>query len=967
MQNKALSTGQLWSGTGALHTLTGPASAPASAVRHVGAFLRRRCGTLEDAFSALDSKNVGAITLESFARSMEQLGYDSPLAETTRVFQAMDPGSTGSVGLQTFLVVLTEDAEEPRRYRGALTSGPDSGGGLAARSTDGKDIELAGKVAQLEARLEGEVAKVREFCERASVRHAELLEGRCLDVERETMRKVEQLEAKCLDIERVNVRHAELLEAKYIDAERANSRQAELLETKYMNLELAVARQAELLETQDVEQAIARKCEQLELKCRQWVIDANEPLEATAEACITGMKSVSDEFKHKVEAIQQHIELRLRDAELVAQQHELEIRTVAAKLDSNTSTDRGDLLSVQREVKDSLDLMRSSVEGTMQAFRGEMRAAIEQERTSGTERTRALARALSEEFERSILAQAIACARSEAMTMASGVFAKEIEIWHKEKESSLRNVHSELVGNIHCELAQLAERLSLTEDRMKSLAVPELQAAPLLYPEEEEASKFADDVRRANAAAEARVRAEVTLEARIRADAKEAELKIRAAKEAESRLRKHVAAPSEKGSDKGSMGERGSEADAGGSDKPLVHMGPGGQARLEHTLQAIIEKLDSQCIDGLAPDLKELNSLLRTDKKIEAGALMNSTSSAPSMRGAPRDTSTGRHSDATSSTAVRRGSPDSSAMWDVAARTAEETQSGEIKKLREDILGYLKCDFQEMVSTTLKDLKKTEERGVSSEIPAAHTEPARPGIERLISSGPGGNRGTHLVSPQQNLRPTLSVMSRGAAHTQSPTPQSRHLTQGAMARASIGAQAAHSGPGGGTQSTGPTMRQHGLAGPKPRGTLIGADDKTGADRSASTGHAPSMTPLFPNDLSRKPGGSVSVKVPGLSQSAIAAGGSLTVKVPNGQDLSQSTPDVLLGSPRMGMRQQLATPSHSGRLGSVQVGSVRATVAGAANRAGTEMSRPSAQAHQSISATSRSASMAAPSLQSGYRN
>ena len=53
-------------------------------------------------------------------------------------------------------------------------------------------------------------------------------------------------------------------------------------------------------------------------------------------------------------------------------------------------------------------------------------ACCSQERTASTERTRALGRALSEEFERSILVQASACARSEASSISGGVVAKEL-------------------------------------------------------------------------------------------------------------------------------------------------------------------------------------------------------------------------------------------------------------------------------------------------------------------------------------------------------------------------------------------------------------------------------------------------------------------------------------------------------------------------------------------------------------
>jgi len=209
------------------------ATAPTFALQHVAAFLRRRCGTLEDAFYALDFESVGSLTLESFAQGMERLGHNSPLAETTRVFHAMDESASGSVRLQAFLAVFDEDDDKSHTSTStAFNTGssiPDRANSVSSAiplwidETAGKNgnAGITSRLARLECRFESEISSLRGLCERSSVRHAELLESRCLTMERESSRHADDLDARlsgmleentrqCTD--QIEIRHRQLAE-----------------------------------------------------------------------------------------------------------------------------------------------------------------------------------------------------------------------------------------------------------------------------------------------------------------------------------------------------------------------------------------------------------------------------------------------------------------------------------------------------------------------------------------------------------------------------------------------------------------------------------------------------------------------------------------------------------------------------------------------------------------------------------
>lgn len=836
-----------WSGTQALHTLAGPATAPAAALRHVGTFLTRRCGSLENAFSDLDPMRTGCLSLESFTRGMEKLGCESALAETTRVFQAMDPASSGSVGLQTFLAMFKEVREqldesrisitsydEPRHARttlaeevaalaampplpradslmsnasNAMTTGPDSADGGSANLADSsKASDMASRVSNLEVRLETDISRLREFCERASVRHAELLEARCLDIERESSRRIELLESRYMDSERASTRHAELLEAKSTDSERALARQAELLEAT----------------------------------C----------LEASA------VTQTSEDLKAKVEALRQHVEQRLQDTDMAAEQQHLDFRSAVAKIDTmefgikdQTLQDGvrqqehdlgGQFLAVKRELLDSMDLQRSTVEGTLGAFRAEMKSALEEERTASTDRTRALGRALSEEFERSILVQASACARSEASSISGGVVAKELETFHKESGNAL----SKLVGNVHLELAQFAERLTIVEDRSKNLRATETALLSDLA-----SSSDGQNLRPSRAAIpEGQVHAAVSdlIDAEARIAERNNEARIRALIAEEER--KHGRSPvsttpvtsvsmeSERTQDvlNKLLREMKDSQTPGKSPRTTIRSAQVAQARmeparLESTLQAIISKLDSQCIDALAPDLKELHSLLSDQvPRGDDQALQSTTSSAVADF---RDASA-------SASIVRQRTPLGSRDDGTdSSDKASSTQGGDIMKLREDILGCLRSDFSSMVSTTLQDIKKTEARVSSPSRPiqggigaSVDTFSSRPAVGCSVELPPNQGYSHSVPHPHQGLQamgrtPAKAGAVRQASQDQYTREGSIGAPQASADRLGGSVRVKGAGKGGGAQA-GRGAARLGMS-PSPAGGVAGAALRTG--------------------------------------------------------------------------------------------------------------------------------------------
>jgi hypothetical protein len=724
---------------------------------------------------------------------MEKLGYDSPLAETTRVFQAMDPSSSGSVGLQAFLAVFVEDSDDSRLSAKSLssTTGPDSAGGVSAGlasldedALSKNDLDIIARVSRIESRMESEISRVREFCERASVRHAELLESRCLDMEREVSRFSEQLDGRCS-------RHTEQLEehcSRYADQiERRYGQLAELLEAKYMDLERANARQAELQDAKCLEKCasiseeLTSKLEDLRLELKANFDNALAQSEARWESRVTEeVKAVTQHAELLRRDFEQRVDLaekKFHDAELANAQQLVELRTATAKLDtSSEDVHRGLVLSLQREVKDDMDLLKSNLEGRLaalrseirsappaedkpksprlpscsppeldaklqalrkeifttlqekdakffsfraeilkafaeeiqerangtsdkqgpdrypsddprveerfQGFRADMRAAFEEERNASIERTRAVGKTLSEELGSRILAQASASARSEAISISCSVLTKEMEAFQKHWV----NEQSELVARINVKLVEISDRLLRNEDCCRKLQLSEQPPRPLT--EENIKNLELTEV----------------VEAQLNA-AKEAELQVT------QRSGAFAEAPVK---------------DCPGSDNPMVLFSPQEmQPSLQHTLKAIIEKLDNQCIETLAPDLKELNSLLE-GKEDHTDPLMNTQSTAEV------DLRAGL-------TRYRQASPHDSEKDSHSDRGSSGQGGGEITKLRQDILGYLRSDFHQMVSTTLKDLKKSEAeaRGDSTDRSkhARTVSPRSPSFNRVGSGG----------------------------------------------------------------------------------------------------------------------------------------------------------------------------------------------------------------------------------------
>merc|ERR1719424_1585442 len=94
----------------------------------------------------------------------------------------------------------------------------------------------------------------------------------------------------------------------------------------------------------------------------------------------------------------------------------------------------------------------------LKKVRSEWNAALTEERVCCSESTRAMGKTLLEEFQRDVVVQAVAEARTEACKAACNILTKERgDAWQNENET----------GCSKAELDQLAERLTLAEERLK--------------------------------------------------------------------------------------------------------------------------------------------------------------------------------------------------------------------------------------------------------------------------------------------------------------------------------------------------------------------------------------------------------------------------------------------------------------------------------------------------------------------
>jgi len=435
------------------------------------------------------------------------------------------------------------------------------------------------------------------------------------------------MQAKYGDIERVIAQHAELLEAKCLDAERVSMRHAELTEAK----------------------------------------------------CLECCSVASEELTSKLEGLRQDIERRLRDAEKVAAQQQLELRAMLALQQSHTSEKQGNPHTT------SLDLLRFSVEGSLQDFRGEMKAALEEERTNSIERAQALGQALRQDVEQSIITQAMACARKEACDVSYSVVSK----WEP----------------LQSEFQQLAVRLPLIESHLY-----ELQSAVAGTRTHTAVAEFEPPAHSGNVPQKAcgvqmgTLVVERAIDASSRSSSTGADMSME-----EPQTQAHLLAAIAAAAGNATQGATNDERE-----------------RLEQTLQAIITKLDSQCIDNLAPDLKQLNSLLSD----------NAPTASPSAADIKLFSAPSALSPASASTEPpgRAHSPGST--------QGSSTQGIEIQKLRDDILGYLRSDLPKLVSSTLGSMQLAQES--AHELP-----PVQMGLLEATAGTRSGAESSNEVPPSQ--------------------------------------------------------------------------------------------------------------------------------------------------------------------------------------------------------------------------
>jgi hypothetical protein len=351
--------------------------------------------------------------------------------------------------------------------------------------------------------------------------------------------------------------------------------------------------------------------------------------------CMDAWSAAVEELNGKIESLRQ----KLRDAELAAAQQQLDANAVGSKIESSTSETRGQLQILHSEFSERVELMQSTMDGTLQAFRAEMREWLDEERTATNERTQALGRALTEEFQHSIVEQATASARTEACAVTCQVVSKEFETWQKEG------------GAVQSDLVQVVERLSKLEKRLLSLDLVEAERLS-------------------------------SLEKRLLG--------------AEANVVRPLSA-------------RNAGADSNGAIKQSEELKNPNPPRLEGMLLSILEKLDNKCIDSFATDMKELNTLLE-DSRLNAGNIRELGPKAHDMDSTAYAAST--TSDPSMAPSVAEISSASKGQ-DAVERSSSETSKGMgIQKLREDIFGYLRSEFQDVVSQTIAGINKTGSKEV---------------------------------------------------------------------------------------------------------------------------------------------------------------------------------------------------------------------------------------------------------------
>eukprot|EP00435_Cladocopium_sp_Y103_P052254 s1791_g16.t1 len=453
----------------------------ASEMAGLRAFLRSRCGSLKGAFAELDSHDVGQLTSDDFVKGLHRLGYTE---DASAFFRSMDSNKTGLLTLKSFMNCLgdrvfdsdverqspsmprssSEDvwksARIPKSPTGTpnlLTSAPvgsalKSGSALRTSTPEnsglasphlpvaGADL-LYARISRVEEQVAAE-QRLRCETEQRLTQHLNSLVGVSISEQLDVLREqlVEERMQRQVDITalRASIETVRSMALRSVQENLEECVKSEV-DKSIGDVRLSL-KQSQIFKNDP--QELAQKLDELsksmdgrllelEKSSRAAVGDKPE-VTSTNDTDVMQLQKATRAFEERLDLITSNMDLLTSNVELQARQSMQLKEDVAALQCADVKVNEGGEAT-------SFDKVQDYVRERMDRLRVEWSGTLEEERARTIERSTTLTKALTQEFERSIVAQAVA----EAQIQRGPMRAR-----HPQTESDARTEARAAVGEL---------------------------------------------------------------------------------------------------------------------------------------------------------------------------------------------------------------------------------------------------------------------------------------------------------------------------------------------------------------------------------------------------------------------------------------------------------------------------------------------------------------------------------------
>lgn len=480
----------------------------ASEMAGLRAFLRSRCGSLKGAFAELDSHDVGQLTSDDFVKGLHRLGYTE---DASAFFRSMDSNKTGLLTLKSFMNCLgdrvfdsdverqspsmprssSEDVwksaripKTPSSTPNLLTSAPVGSAlksGSALRSSTPENSGLASPhlpVAGADllyariSRVEEQVAaeqRLRCETEQRLTQHLNSLVGVSISEQLDVLREqlVEERMQRQVDITalRASIETVRSMALRSVQENLEECVKSEV-DKSIGDVRLSL-KQSHIFKNDP--QEIAQKLDELsksmdgrllELEKSSRAAAGDKPeVTSTNDTDLMQLQKATRAFEERLDLVSSNMDLLTSNVELQARQSMQLKEDVAALQCADVKVNEGGEAT-------SFDKVQDYVREKMDRLRVEWSGTLEEERARTIERSTTLTKALTQEFERSIVAQAVAEARTEARAAvgeletknpSTGLQQAVLQLGH-DIEALWQNLQGKAQGGVQ-EATRAAEKL----------------------------------------------------------------------------------------------------------------------------------------------------------------------------------------------------------------------------------------------------------------------------------------------------------------------------------------------------------------------------------------------------------------------------------------------------------------------------------------------------------------------------